>query len=224
MAVVEEGVGAELTQVSINAPDGQIHLGQFPCGGVGVLPIDRNAVDVPAVVFDKPRRLDKHAAAAAAWVIDPPIEGLEHFHQRFDHTLRREELPGQLALLLGEFPQAVLVGVPQNILAVSVLYHLEVSKQIDHIAQPPLVQLRAGKILGEDVFQLFVFLFNTAHGIVDHCADFRRMGGGGDHAPPGILRHEEDVFGCILVDIFLKTVTLSHKFIIFSLETVRDVF
>ena len=139
VAVVKEGVGAELTQVSVNAPDGKIHLGEFPSGWVGVLPIDRNAVDVPAMVLDKPSRLDEHAAAAAAGVIDPPIEGLEHFHQRFDHTLRREELPGQFALLLGEFAQAVLVGVPQNILAAAMFYHLEVGKQIDHIPQPPLV-------------------------------------------------------------------------------------
>ena len=80
MAVVKEGVRTELAQVGINAPDGKIHLSQLPGGRVGVLTIDGNPVDIPAVVLDKPCRLDKHTAAAAAGVVDPPIEGLEHFY------------------------------------------------------------------------------------------------------------------------------------------------
>ena len=104
------------------------------------------------------------------------------------------------------------------------LYHLEVGKQIDYIAQPPLVQLRTGKVLGENVFQLLVLFLDTAHGVVDHRADLRRMGGGGDHVPPGLLRNEEDVFRGILVDVLLKAVAFGCQFVVFCLEPVRDVF
>lgn len=44
---------------------------------------------------------------------------------------RSEERPGQFSFLFGKFLQIVLVGVPQNILTVAVLHHLEVDKQID---------------------------------------------------------------------------------------------
>ena len=101
--------------------------------------------------------------------------------------------PSQLAFLLGEFPQAVLVGVPQNILAAAVLYHLEVGKQIDHIPQPPLVQFRASKVFGQNVLQLLVLLLNGAHGVIDYLSDLRGVGGGGNDLPSGGFGYEEDV-------------------------------
>ena len=103
------------------------------------------------------------------------------------------------------------------------LNYLDIGKQINDLAQPPLVQFWPGKVFGENVLQLFVLLLNAAHGIVDHCADLRRMSGGGDHAPPGIFRHEEDILGCVLVDIFFKAVALGHQFVVLCLETVGDV-
>ena len=68
MAVVEEGIGVELSQVSLNSPNCQVHLGHLPGGGVGVLTEDGNFVDVAAMVFNELCRLDEHTAAAAAGV------------------------------------------------------------------------------------------------------------------------------------------------------------
>ena len=71
VAVVKEGVGTEFAQVGLNAPDGQVHLGHLPGGGVGVLAKDGNPVDVAPVIFNEFGGLDKHAAAAAAGVYVP---------------------------------------------------------------------------------------------------------------------------------------------------------
>src|SRR5699024_4232093 len=63
--VVQEGVGGVLAQVRLDAADGKVHLGQLPGGGVGVLAVYRDVVDVTAVVLDELGRLYKHPAAAA---------------------------------------------------------------------------------------------------------------------------------------------------------------
>ena len=224
VAVVEEGVGAELAQVGLNAPDGQVHLGHLPGGGVGVLPIDGNLVDVAAVVLHELGRLDEHTAAAAAGVVDPAVVGLQNLHQGFDHAGRGIEFPGQFALLLGELGQAVFVGAAQNVLAVTVLHHLDVGKQVYHIPQAALVQLLAGKVLGQDVLETLVLLLNAAHGVVDDSADLRRVGRCGDHAPPGVLRHKEDILGGVFVLVLLEAVALIHQLLVLGLEAVGDIF
>ena len=68
VAVVEERVGIELAEVSLNTANGKVHLRHLPCGRVGVLTKDGNLVDIATVVFDEFCRLDEHAAGAAARV------------------------------------------------------------------------------------------------------------------------------------------------------------
>ena len=58
--------------------DGKVHLCQLPCGRVGILSVNRNIVDVAAVVFYKLCRLHKHTTAAAAGVIHAPLERLQY--------------------------------------------------------------------------------------------------------------------------------------------------
>lgn len=53
VTIVEEGVGVILAQVGLDASDGEVHLGQLPGGGVGVLPENGDPVDVAAVAFDE---------------------------------------------------------------------------------------------------------------------------------------------------------------------------
>ena len=224
VAVVEEGVGAELAQVGLNATDGQIHLGHLPGGGVGVLSKDGNLVDVAAVVLNEFGRLDKHAAAAAAGVVYPAIVRLQNLHQRFDHTGGGIEFPGQLALLLGKFGQTVLISAAQDVLAVAVLYHLNVGEQVYHIPQTAFVQLLSGKVLGQDILEALVLLLKAAHGLVNDSADLRCVGRPGDHAPPCVLRHKEDILSGVFVIVLLETVALIHELLILSLETVRNIF
>ena len=53
MAIVEEGIGVEFAEVGINAANGKVHLRHLPCGRVGILPVDRNVIDITAVALDK---------------------------------------------------------------------------------------------------------------------------------------------------------------------------
>ena len=61
VTVIEERVGIELAEVSLNTANGKVHLRHFPCSRVGVLTKDGNLVDIATVVFDEFCRLDEHA-------------------------------------------------------------------------------------------------------------------------------------------------------------------
>ena len=224
VGVVEEGIGAELAQVSLNPPDGQVHLGHLPGGGVGVLAKDGNPVDVAPVIFNEFGGLDEHAAAAAAGVIDPAIKGLQDLHQGAHHAGGGIEFTGQLALLLGESGQAVFIGAAQNVLAVALLHHLNIGEQVHHISQAALVQLRPGKVLGQDVLEALVLRFNAAHGLINDGADLRGVGRCSNHAPTGIFRDKEDVFCQVFVLVLLEAVALFHQFLVLGLKTIGDVF
>ncbi len=95
--------------------------------------------------------LYEHAARAAAWVVDATVIGFDDLDQCSYDAGGRVELAGVLALGLGELGQAVLVGASQDIAGVALLGHLNVGKQVDHFAQTTLVELLAGKVLGQDI-------------------------------------------------------------------------
>ncbi|EDK13739.1 hypothetical protein CGSHiR3021_04522 [Haemophilus influenzae 22.4-21] len=64
-----ETVGVVFAEVVINAANRHIHGGEFPCGGVGFLPIDGNVVDVALMGGDKAFGLHEKAATAHGRVI-----------------------------------------------------------------------------------------------------------------------------------------------------------
>ena len=68
VAVIEKSVGIELAKVSFNSTNSEVHLCQFPCGGIGVLPIHGDIFNIPAVILNELRRLNKHTARTAARV------------------------------------------------------------------------------------------------------------------------------------------------------------
>ena len=103
VAVVEKGVGVVLPEVGLDTPDGEVHLCHFPRGGVAVLPVDRDAVDVSLVAFDEVRRLYKHAARATARVVYAAVIGLQYFDQCANNAGRRVELTCELAFCFGKF-------------------------------------------------------------------------------------------------------------------------
>ena len=224
VAVIEEGIGVEFAKVSVNTANGKVHLRHLPCGRVGILPVDRNVVDISAVALDKFCRLHKHSAAPAAWIIHPSMIGLQNFYQCANHAGRRVEFARQLALLLGKFGKAVFIGSAENVLLVPVLDHADVGEKIDHLAEAPLVKFRASKVFRQNVLQALVILLNRAHGFVNRRADFRCVCLCGNVTPPRALRHKENPLGGVLVDILLKAVAFRDQFPVLFLEAVGDVF
>ena len=173
---------------------------------------------------DESGRLHKHAARPAAGVVHAAAEGLKHLDQRAHNAGRRVEFAGQLAFGFGKLGEAVFVGAAQDVFRVAMLLHLNVGEEVHHVAQPPLVQLGTGKILGQDALQARVFFLDQAHGVVYRSAHFGCVSRFGHDLPTGFLWHEEDVFGRIFVLVFLEAVAFVHQFVVFHLEAVRYVF
>ena len=223
MAVIQESVGGVCAQVGLDAPDGQVHLRHFPGGGVAVLAVNGDVVDVAAVALHKFCGLNKHAAAAAAGIVHPALEGLQHLHKRAHHAGGREKFASALAFLLRKHGQAVFISAAQDVLFAAVLDHLDIGEQIHHVAQAALIQFRPGKILGQNILEPLVFFLDGAHGVIDHRADFRGVGLGGNLAPSCPGRHEKDALGGVLVPILLEAVALVHQRLVLLLKTVGNV-
>ena len=102
--------------------------------------------------------------------------------------------------------------------------HLDIGKEVNDLTEPPLIQLRTGKVFGENVFEPLVFLLNAPHGLVDDCANLRRVRSSGYDAPSCVFRYKEDILRRVFVLILFKAIALSNKLLILCLEAVRDVF
>ena len=72
---------------------------------------------------------------------------MEYHHQRAHDTGRGVELPVSLSSCSANLD----IGAIQNVLFTAVLDYPDVSEQVYHIPQPPLVRLGPGEILEEDV-------------------------------------------------------------------------
>ena len=119
--VVEAVAVGDLT---LDAPDGQVHPGQTPGCVVGLLAVNGNIALGPTAVAvargvgaDELHRLDEHAGGAAAGIVDPALVGLQHFHQQPHHGARSVELATLAALGDGELLQEVFVHLPQHIVS-----------------------------------------------------------------------------------------------------------
>ncbi|SMF63989.1 hypothetical protein SAMN06265365_12386 [Tistlia consotensis] len=146
VAVVVEGVA--MGDLPVDAPDGEVHLGQPPGGIVRLLAVDRDiglglpaiAVAVPVGV-DELHRLHEHARGAAAGVVDPAAIGLQHLDQQLDDAAGRVELAALLALGAGELRQEVLVDASEHVLRPGFrVADLDVRDQVDELAEPGLVE------------------------------------------------------------------------------------
>ena len=98
--------------------------------------------------------------------------------------------------------------------------HLDIGKEVNDLTEPPLIQLRTGKVFREDVFEPLVFLLNAPHGLVDDRADLRRVRSSGYGAPSCVFRHKEDILRRVFVLVLFKAVALSNKLLILRLEAV----
>ena len=104
------------------------------------------------------------------------------------------------------------------------LDHLNVREKVNHFAKTPLVQLRTGKILRQNIFEALVLFLDAEHCSINHRANFRRVSGSRNRAPSCICRDKEDVFGGVFVMVFFKSVTFFNQLLILRLEAIRNVF
>src|SRR6266849_2055211 len=89
--------------------------GQMPGGGVRLLAIDRDVTNPAPVLADELLALDEHAARAAAGVVHPPFERLDHLHQEPHDTPRRVELTTLFAFCAGKLAEKIFVDPAQDI-------------------------------------------------------------------------------------------------------------
>ena len=123
---------------------------------------------LPAVRLDELLAADKHAARAAAGIVDAALVGREHLDQHADDAGRRVELPALLALGAGELREEILVDAAQNVLgAVSRTAETDVADQVDELAEPLLVEAGAAVVLGQHALERGVVALDGGHRVVD---------------------------------------------------------
>lgn len=147
--IVVEGVGVLLAEVSLDAPKGQVHVGELPGRRVGLLAVDGDVGRLALVGLDESLGLHEHPTRAASGVIDPPLERLDHFDQELDDAAGRVELATQFAFSGGELAEEVLVDPPEDVLGPRLLVtEPDAGDQVDEFAEAFGGDATAGVVTG----------------------------------------------------------------------------
>ncbi len=126
--VIQEAVGVLLAEVKIDAPDGHVHCGQLPGGGVALLAVDGDmlflfgclVVFFVGMGFDELVIGDKEATGAHGRIIDTAVVGFEHFDNQGDDAFGRVILAALFAFGQGELAKKVFVDMAENVFAVQI--------------------------------------------------------------------------------------------------------
>ena len=215
--------------------DGQVHVGQAPRGGVGLLAVDGDVARVAAVGFDELVGLHEHAARAATGVVDAVLVGFEHFDEDADDAARRIELAAELAFGLGELAEEVFVDAAESVarLAVSAL-EADVGDEVDEALHLDGLDAAAGVVAGELVLETGIVALDGEDGVVDQGRYVGACGPILEVMPAGLGGHPEDALGGVLVAVFEQLVEvlpldavlcqLFPQLDTAGLERIRDVF
>ena len=187
--VIIECVGKDIAQVRIQATDGKVHVRHLPRIRVCLLTIDTNLAQVSLVALYKLGALHKHTTASAARVINSALVRFQNLYQRADNAGRRIELATILALQGSKLLQTVFVGSAQQVFLLASIVHFYIRKEIYHITQTALVQLRTGEILRQNTLQSFVFTLNGSKCFIYYHAYFRGVGSIRPYLPGRRIRH-----------------------------------
>src|SRR5690606_33935543 len=134
--ILPEAVGVARAEVVVDAPDGEVHLGELPGGRVALLPVDGNLIELAAVGRDEFLALDEHAAAAAAGVIDAAAVGFEHLAPEPDDAGGRVELAGLLALGAGALSEQVFVALTEHVAGLTgLITERDGADQVDQLTE-----------------------------------------------------------------------------------------
>src|SRR5665648_381275 len=219
----------------LDPPEGEVHVRQAPGGVVGLLPPDRDVW--PAVVValhavalrvlpQELHRLHEHAGRAAAGVVHPTVVRLDHLHEQLDDRARGVELPALLALGAGELGEEVLVDPAELVPGTRVLVaDRDVADEVDELPEALLVEGLAGVLLGEHVLERRVRALDVGHRVVDDPPDLGLTRLLLEPRPTRVLRHPEDVYRAVLVEVLRVRPArlLGDELGVLLLERVRDV-
>ena len=221
--VVEERVGIR-AEIAFKTTDSKVHVTHFPCVRVGFLSVNGDIMEFLLVVLDELDALHEHTARTASGVVDASTVRLQNLHNGTHDTRRGVKFARILAFHRSKFHQAIFVGTPQEVFFITGTQHLDVGKEVHHIAQTALVEFLSGIILGQNSLQPRIVVLDFAHGIVDYLPDFGGMSRFGNHFPTGGRRHEEHVFGHVFVLVFFVGIFIFQEFLILCFKFVGDVF
>ena len=208
MEIAAEGVFLHLTEVGLDAAQGEVHHGEAAGGGVALLAVDGDVAELAAVAFDELFRLHEHAAGAAGGVVDAALVGGKHLDEAAHDAGRRVELAAVLALGAGEAGEEILVNAAEQIdgavglLAFAGGGEFDGGDDVDELTEALFVETGAGVVLGEDAFEARVVALDGDHGVVHDLADGGLLGAGLEVGPAGIGGHPEDVLGFVFVRVF----------------------
>ena len=160
--------------------------------------------------------LHEHTAGPTAAIVDAAvIKRAQNSNQRFDYAGRRVEFAATNTFFFRKLSDAVFIGAPQKVFTLFCVAHIDiVGKNIDHIAQHPLIKVGAGVVLGKHILQCFILRLNRSHGRINDSADLRGMGGGGNGTPSCFFRDKEYILHSISITVILEAIALIHKFLI----------
>jgi len=113
--IVHEGVIVLWSEVSVDATNREIHLGQAPRGWIGLLAVYRDSSATSTMCLDKSLGLHKHAARAAARVKDATLKRHQHLDQNAYYVARSVKLPALLALRASELSEEVFVYATEEV-------------------------------------------------------------------------------------------------------------
>src|SRR5208282_537716 len=98
--------------------------------------------------FDEFFAGDKHAAGAAARVVDAALVRRQNLDQDADDTRGRVELTAALALGAGEAREEILVDAAERVLgAIGRSAERDIAHEVDDLTKPHLVETWAGEVL-----------------------------------------------------------------------------
>src|SRR5665213_3126065 len=173
MQVAMKGVSLFGSQVAVNSPNSEVHLGEPPGSVVGFLAIDADVADSSTMSLNKFLGLHEHAAGSAAWVIYASSVRREHLDEKPHNRSRRVKLTTALALRSGELGQKVLVHASEKV-SRSALFVAEayLAKHVNKLPQSSFVEPRVSVVLGEHATEfLSVSIFDGEHCIIYGLAD-----------------------------------------------------
>ena len=204
VGVVEEGTFAVPFDLrTVDGANGEIHLGEPPCGLIAFLPEDGQVPDASLMFPHELFTLHEHAAAAAAGVHDAAPEGFEHGDKQFDDAAGRVELSALFAFGKGKFAEEIFKDMAENVGAVrGRILKGDAGNKVDQGTERRGIEVLARVDLGQNVLEGGIFLFDGVHGLVQQGAYVGVPGVVAQVGPAGGRRHKENVFCLVFVAVF----------------------